>query len=183
MCFELPTVDAVAAFMMADIPGATGTPLADLNASLGPAQLKFYGTKGSQVATRHAEKVLAAALALSGHGDDWQLQPITSSDDLLLALGDVESRVRVAAAAASQQQRVAPAPGLSLHQHERPLIDEINQPFAGQAKVSRRVVDALANPSQAVRSWSRGQAGAGTLQAEYCLRATSALLAANFGCT
>jgi hypothetical protein len=143
---------------MADIPGVTGTPLSDVNASLGASQQKFYGAKGSQLATRYAERVLAAALVLAQHGLSWQQQPIASADDVLLAMGELESRVRQATAAGAQQQHSAAQtpPGLSLHTHERPVIDEWNQPFAGQAMVSRRVVDALASPSPAIRSWSRG---------------------------
>jgi hypothetical protein len=149
---------------MADIPGASGSPLTDLNASLGTSQLKLYGAVGTQLATRHAEKVLTAAFLASRHGSDWHCDPVTCPDDVLLALGELESRVR-RAVAADAQQTAAPTPGLGLsfHQHERPLIDESNQPFAGQAIVSRKVVDALANPSQAVRVWSRGPtAGAPT---------------------
>ena len=152
-CPALPTVDSVAHFAMADIPGVANSPLHDLNESLGVAKLKFYGAKQTQLATRYAEEVLNAALEVSKHGIQWSLPAIASSDDVLMALAKIESHVHRATAAATAESSAfsggAP-PSLTLNQHERPLIDEYNQPYAGQATVSRKVVDALANPSHAL---------------------------------
>ena len=121
------------------------------------SQSESPSPRGSQLATRYAEKVIAADLVKSRHGIGWQLQPVASPDDVLLALGELESMVRQAAAEDVQQQQHVQqqqqaAPGVSLHTHERPLIDEWNQPFAGQATVSRRVVDALAMSVGAMES-------------------------------
>ena len=162
----LPSVDAVASLAMTLIPGLPSTPLADLNASLGARRLKFYGTAGTQLATKYAERVVSEALHLSGHGTRWQLQPLATADDLLLALAEIKSQVHRAADETngkstdlSDQTRQQT---LNFHSHERPVVDEFNQSLSGQANVARKVVDALANPSLAMRSWSRSSAGEST---------------------
>jgi hypothetical protein len=148
---------------MTVIPGLPSTPLTDLNECLGVTKLKFYGTPSTQLATKYAERVVSEAFSLSGHGTRWQLQPPMTTDDVLLALAEIESQVHRATAEAasisSDLTNQTRQQTLNLHTHERPIVDEFNQSFSGQANVARKVVDALANPSQAVRSWSRGSAG------------------------